>query len=157
MSVKLDEPIFYVDPEDRRALHTLNHIMSMTKKLELHKIGKECENDRLCKFPFFNHRWFKNRDTAYYFPAETQPELPYVPKLTLNNKTNNNGLVKYEFELIGPHHMGIFLSPVEGANITSWTFNTTMLDKNWSPPFFMYLSWGVDSSPYTFFVELEVN
>ncbi|KAL5289339.1 hypothetical protein ACFFRR_009467 [Megaselia abdita] len=156
MSVKLDEPIFYIDPEDRRALQTLNEIMAMTKKLELHRIGKECENERLCKFPFFNHRWFKNRYTAYYFTAETNPQLPYLPKLTMTNKAISSGKVKYEFELTGPHHMGIFLAPVETAKITSWTFNTTMLDKNWSSPFFMYLSWGVDSTPYQFFVELEV-
>ncbi|KAL5289338.1 hypothetical protein ACFFRR_009467 [Megaselia abdita] len=157
MSVKLDEPIFYIDPEDRRALQTLNEIMAMTKKLELHRIGKECENERLCKFPFFNHRWFKNRYTAYYFTAETNPQLPYLPKLTMTNKAISSGKVKYEFELTGPHHMGIFLAPVETAKITSWTFNTTMLDKNWSSPFFMYLSWGVDSTPYQFFVELETQ
>lgn len=156
-SVKLDEPIFYVDPEDRRSLQTLNHVMSMSKKLELHKVGEECENGRICKFPFFNHRWYKNRKTAYYFPAETNPELPYLPKLTMTSKTVNTGKVRYEFELTGPHHQGIFLSPMESAKITSWTFNTTMLDESWSPPFFMYLSWGVDSSPYNFFVELEVS
>lgn len=157
MSVKLEEPIFYVDPEDRRTLQTLNHVTTLTNKLQLRSIGKECEDGMLCKFPFFNHRWYKNRNSAYYFPTETNPELPYVPKLAMTNKTISTGRVKYEFELTGPHHMGIFLAPVESAKITSWTFNETMLVKSWSPPFFIYLSWGVDSSPFEFFVELEVR
>lgn len=157
MSIKLDEPIFYIDPEDRRVRQTLNHVMTLTDKLDMHIIGEHCVNERLCKFPFFNHRSYKNRNEAYFFPAETNPELPYLPKLTMTNKVISAGTVKYEFELTGPHHMGIFLSPVENARITSWSFNTTMLDKNWKPPFFMYLSWGVDSSPFKFFVELEVR
>lgn len=82
------------------------------------------------------------------------------PKLELLKKFRNSTdhlLTTFEFMLSGPDHMGIFVGSKSGSKITNWSFNKTMIQNSWEPPFFIYFSYGKDASPLKFFIETRVR
>lgn len=61
----------------------------------------------------------------------------------------------------GPDHMGILISPMHGTSIQYWSFNQGIIPSqfnfNGRETFFVYFAYAVDSSAYSFFVDIEVN
>lgn len=53
--------------------------------------------------------------------------------------------------------MGIYINPLNGRKINAWSFHYTPLRLDWKPPYFIYFSYGKDSSPLKFTLEFEVS
>lgn len=65
------------------------------------------------------------------------------------------------FSIAGPDHMGIFISPMHGSSIQQWSFNQNITPSKFNfdgrETFFVYFAYSVDSSAYSFFIDIEVN
>lgn len=64
--------------------------------------------------------------------------------------------MRFNMILTGPDHMGIFLRPINGGNISNWSFHETPLRMNWPSPYFIYFSYGIVTSPLEFYLDVEV-
>lgn len=112
--------------------------------------------------PLYNHRWHKARERSFWIPIEENPNLPDSrPALTLLNAHNLEGSIsrkRYEFQLVGPDHMTIFIGLQNEVKITDWSFNDTMIREKWEQPYFIYFSYGKDEvGSLTFTIDVEVK
>ncbi|XP_055918140.1 endoplasmic reticulum metallopeptidase 1-like isoform X2 [Eupeodes corollae] len=145
---------YYFDLQDRRQF---NHIKDVFDTSKLADMSEECNKHIFCGFPVFNHRWNRNKVLSQWLPSDDYL-IPGSPKLTLVSKNvtlNSSSTVRYDFELTGPSHMGIYLNPLNRSKIIEWSFLNTMLEDKWNPPYFIYFSMGKDKSPLAFYVVLE--
>lgn len=102
-----------------------------------------------------------NCDTERWLPRKQPVEVPGDTKLELLNKTvvNSGYSIRYDFKLAGPARMTIYLMPLEGVKMVDWSFLRGMLDSpaKYKPPYQISFTWGADSSPIEFYVELTVR
>lgn len=156
-TARVNDSGIYMYPQDRRIHEVDELIKSIGVKSQVSDI---CNDELFCGMPFYNHRWQKARETSYWIPIDEKANLPSEkPVLTLTSKSDleTSNTQRYNFTLSGPDHMGIFIGPKASATIVNWSFNDTMLRDNWEPPFFIYYSYGKDSSALDFFIDLEIT
>ena len=153
-TVSLNESGYYFDFQDRRIHYPIENAIDLKDKLT---IADDCEEYMMCGFPLFNHRWVKASKEAVWLPTKEPTELPDIPKIKLLKKTfnSNNNTARYEFELSGPPHMSIFLSPMDNVSIYDWSFLKELLNK-FEPPYHIYFTYGKHSTPLKFFVDFKV-
>lgn len=155
-SISRNDSGYYFDLQDRRQF---NHIKDVFDTSKLADMSEECNKHIFCGFPVFDHRWNKAKVLSQWLPSDDN-SIPGSPKLTVISKNitlNSSSTIRYDFELSGPSHMGIYLNPLNGSKIIDWSFLDTMLQDNWKPPFFIYFSMGKDKSPLEFYVTLEID
>lgn len=78
--------------------------------------------------------------------------------LTLKSKSDLETSTgkRFEFELLGPDHMIIFIDLKNEARLIDWSFNDTMIRDKWRSPYFIYFSYGKDSRALNFTIDIEV-
>lgn len=157
-SVSLNESGYYFDFQDRRIHYPIENSVDLD---DMVAIASDCDEYMMCGFPLFNHRWVKARKKAVWLPSKEPVELPDVPKIKLLRKTfnSNNNTARFEFELSGPPHMSIFLSPMDDVSVYDWSFIKDLLNKAYDPdePYHIYFTYGKHSTPLQFFVDFKVN
>lgn len=87
-------------------------------------------------------------------PNPAFDQMPTV-RVTAKNQISKTK-IRYDFELIGPDHMGIFVQPLNDGKIVNWSFHWTPLRMEWKPPYFVYFSYGINGDPLKFWIEIEV-
>jgi len=85
-------------------------------------------------------------------PVETVPEKP----LELLNRTviDDGNTLLIEVKIFFTDHSSLFIQPEEDVTITNWSLEESYLTT--SPPYYVYFSSGVDSSPVILTLELQV-
>uniref|UniRef100_A0A0K8UYI2 FXNA-like protease n=2 Tax=Bactrocera latifrons TaxID=174628 RepID=A0A0K8UYI2_BACLA len=154
---RVNESGVYIYAQDRRIHIVDDNIKSIGEK---HKVTDVCNNELFCGMPIFNHRWHKARENSFWIPIDEEPNIPGIkPTLTLASKTevDASNVSRYSFTLTGPDHMTIFIGPKTPAKIVNWSFNDTMIRDNWEPPYFIYYSYGKDSSALDFYIDMETT
>uniref|UniRef100_A0A0A1WQ19 FXNA-like protease n=1 Tax=Zeugodacus cucurbitae TaxID=28588 RepID=A0A0A1WQ19_ZEUCU len=152
-TVRRVETGYFILPQDRRTYSVKNHLLNMSLAQTL---DKDCAEEMMCGLPLYNHRWHKARASSVWIPGpdpkfyNTEPQLKLISKEQLS-KTS----IRYELELSGPDHMGIYINPLKERKINAWSFHYTPLRLDWKPPYFIYFSYGKDSSPLKFTLEFE--
>uniref|UniRef100_A0A672L5A7 Endoplasmic reticulum metallopeptidase 1-like n=1 Tax=Sinocyclocheilus grahami TaxID=75366 RepID=A0A672L5A7_SINGR len=103
-------------------------------------------------FPrFFTLQFLK----SWYLPApEVSPKAPIEFQL-LSRQQTQWGTVKMSFEVKGPSHMSLYLSPHAGASLSGWSFGGGMLRR--SGESFIFYSHGLDAPAWTFWIEILVS
>uniref|UniRef100_A0A1A9ZGV6 Uncharacterized protein n=1 Tax=Glossina pallidipes TaxID=7398 RepID=A0A1A9ZGV6_GLOPL len=152
--IRRTETGYFMLPQDRRA----RSIIQKFGYTELaQSIKTDCDTEMLCGLPLYNHRWHKARNSGIWLPGP-DPNFNQMPVLKMSTK-NQLSKTKMRFNMIltGPDHMGIFLRPVNGGNISNWSFHETPLHMNWLPPYFIYFSYGIVTSPLEFYLDVENN
>ncbi|XP_036344798.1 endoplasmic reticulum metallopeptidase 1-like [Rhagoletis pomonella] len=155
-TARVNESGIYIFPQDRR-IHEVDDIINSIGVKQ--QVGDICNDEIFCGMPLLNHRWHKARETSFWITIDEQPNIPSdKPLLTLTSQTalDTANTQRYNFTLAGPDHMAIYIGPKASNKIVNWSFNETMLGDSWSPPFFIYYSYGKDSSALEFFIDLEV-
>ncbi|XP_067633939.1 endoplasmic reticulum metallopeptidase 1 [Eurosta solidaginis] len=157
-TARVNESGIYIYPQDRR-IHQVDDIIDNIGFKQ--KVSDICNNEMFCGMPVFNHRWHKARNNSFWVPFDEEPNIPdgVKPMLNLISKTDleiANNTQRYSFTLSGPDHMTLFIGPQATAKINNWSFNDTILRENWEPPYFIYYSYGKDSSALEFFIDLEL-
>ncbi|XP_037808187.1 endoplasmic reticulum metallopeptidase 1 [Lucilia sericata] len=150
--VRRVETGYFMLPQDRRTYTVKNHVTNMTLA---QSIVEDCENEMYCGLPLYNHRWVKARTSSVWIPAPS-PTFDLIPsvKVLAKNQISKTKL-RYDMELTGPDHMGLFIRPVGDGKITNWSFHWTPLRMGWQPPYFIYFSYGVNGDPLKFWLEIE--
>lgn len=122
----------------------------------LFSIKTRCKAEMMCGMPLYDYRFTKSRLQSKWLPRSEPIVPPGISTLDMLNKTVLNATnVRFEFNLTGPSHMSLFIQPYENVKISNWSFLPSYLD---TPlPYHIYLTYGIDSSPYNFFVEAEVR
>lgn len=118
-------------------------------------IKSKCETEMMCGMPLYDYRFTKSRLQSKWLPRSEPIVPPEIRGLELLNKTILNATnVRFEFNLTGPSHMSLFIQPYDNVKISNWSFIPSYL--NMPPPYHIYLTYGIDNSPYNFFVEASV-
>ncbi|XP_004535852.1 endoplasmic reticulum metallopeptidase 1 isoform X1 [Ceratitis capitata] len=154
-SARVNESGVYIYPQDRRVHTADDNIKNIGVK---YKVSDICSDEIFCGMPVFNHRWNNAKEYSYWIPIDEEPNIPGDdPVLALNSKIDveASNIRRYNFTLTGPDHMTLFIGTKSSAKIVNWSFNDTMLRENWEPPYFIYYSYGKDSSPLDFFIDVE--
>ncbi|KAI9578034.1 hypothetical protein GQX74_013928 [Glossina fuscipes] len=120
-------------------------------------VKTDCDTEMLCGLPLYNHRWHKARNSGIWLPGP-DPHFNQMPVLKMSTKNQlSKTKVRFNMTLTGPDHMGIFLRPINGGNISNWSFHETPLRMNWPSPYFIYFSYGIVTSPLEFYLDVENN
>ncbi|XP_055917715.1 endoplasmic reticulum metallopeptidase 1 isoform X1 [Eupeodes corollae] len=150
-SVRIGDSGIYVWPQDRRT-STVNDLVPVMTKGQ--KVIDFCKTEMFCGVPAYNHRWNKDRDHSFWIDF-SEPNIPSVPELELLSKEVSPFSARFVFKFSGPDHMTIFVGTKSDAQIKSWSFNDTAIRENWEQPYFIYFSYGKDSTPLEFFIDIE--
>lgn len=113
-----------------------------------------------CGMPLYNHRWHKDREYSLWIPINQKPQIPSAyPNLTLQDSEELEDVTqrRFNFSLIGPDHMTIFVNVKNNAKLLGWSFNETLIRDNKPPPYFVYFSYGLDNSALEFSIDVEVR
>lgn len=158
-SLSVNDSGYYFDYQDRRALRPLkDYAVNLTG---LTSVDGYCDRYVMCGIPCFWSSWCRGISSAAWLPRDEEVTVPGNLELNLLNKTlsKSGSSARFEFELAGPPHMGLYIRPLDGVAVEDWSFIRTMLDQpeKYSPPYQIYLSYGVDSSPFKFHIEFVVR
>lgn len=142
-------------------------------------VDEDCRTETLCGMPLYNMRWHKARWDRFsnwsiqitnspdlislcrakglWIPA-SEPVLGTLPVVKLLSKKQiSANRMRYEMELKGPDHMGIYVQPLNKARVADWSFHQAPLRLNFEPPYYIYYSYGVSGHALQFWLELEVS
>nr|XP_041633023.1 endoplasmic reticulum metallopeptidase 1 isoform X2 [Drosophila kikkawai] len=154
-STSIDDSGYYFDLQDRHALRPLKDYP--VNLAGLSKINPPCTDYVMCGMPCFWSSWCRSLSSAAWLPREQPVDIPGSLNLTLlRTSVLESGRVKrFELELAGPPHMGLYIRPLEGAAVEDWSFIRNMLDRpdKYSAPYQIYFSYGLDKSPFTFHID----
>ncbi|EFN89465.1 Endoplasmic reticulum metallopeptidase 1, partial [Harpegnathos saltator] len=126
---------------------------------------KDCEKELYCGFPYLMPvTTFLWRTSWIPGPA---PLISIPTNLELISKTrytnailNQQHLVNFTFNVTGPDHIGIILSPHKGVHLEKWTIaeGKPLQGPMWNDreTYFIYYACASDCVPYTFSIELSV-
>nr|NP_725142.3 uncharacterized protein Dmel_CG30049 [Drosophila melanogaster]AAM68673.3 uncharacterized protein Dmel_CG30049 [Drosophila melanogaster] len=154
-SLSVNDSGYYFDYQDRRALRPLkDYAVNLTG---LTSVDGYCDRYVMCGIPCFWSSWCRGISSAAWLPRDEEVTVPGNLELNFLNKTlsKSGSSARFEFELAGPPHMGLYIRPLDGVAVEDWSFIRTMLDQpeKYSPPYQIYFSYGVDSSPFKFHIE----
>ncbi|KAL5289346.1 hypothetical protein ACFFRR_009469 [Megaselia abdita] len=151
-TIRKQDSGYYILPQDRRTYSVDKYISRAEKSRSL---NHDCETEVFCGLPLYNHRWHAARESSFWIPGPSV-KLNNHPKIEIKKVTEmkKTDVVRYDFKLTGPDHMTIFINPIN-ATVVSWSFHDTPLRMQWKPPYFIYFSYGIDSTPLSFYIDFK--
>ncbi|EDW01020.1 endoplasmic reticulum metallopeptidase 1 [Drosophila grimshawi] len=155
-SLSKDESGYLFSFQDRREEYPF--LGTKVNLTGLISIKSKCETHMMCGMPLFDYRYAKNRLQSKWLPRSDPIEPPTLTTLMQLNKTIlNPTTVRFEFNLTGPSHMSLFIQPYKDVKISNWSFLNSYLEKPPAPPlpYHIYFTYGIDSAPLNFFLELS--
>lgn len=97
------------------------------------------------------------RAKGLWIPA-SEPVLGTLPVVKLTSKKQlSPNRMRYEMELKGPDHQGLYIQPLNTAHVADWSFHQAPLRLSYEPPYYIYYSYGVNGHALKFWIELEVG
>ncbi|XP_033234499.1 endoplasmic reticulum metallopeptidase 1-like isoform X1 [Drosophila pseudoobscura] len=152
-TVSKDESGYLFNFQDRRGAAPLKG--TKVNLTGLVSMASDCEKHMLCGVPLYDHRWVESRENGMWLPREQPVETPSVPVLELLSKTvlPNNKTVRFEFNLTCPDHTSLFIQPYDDVTVSNWSFLLSYTVQ-YTPPYHIYFSYGIDNAPLNFFMEL---
>uniref|UniRef100_A0A1A9W2G4 FXNA-like protease n=1 Tax=Glossina brevipalpis TaxID=37001 RepID=A0A1A9W2G4_9MUSC len=151
-NIRRRETGYFMLPQDRRT-HSI--IKKFDYNAPIQSVKTDCAKEMLCGLPLYNHRWHKARNSGIWLHGP-DPSFNQTPVLKMIKKHQLSETKMYfNMMLTSPDHTGIFLRPVNGGNISNWSFHEGPLRMNWPSPYFIYFSYGIITSPLEFWLEVE--
>ncbi|XP_031849002.1 endoplasmic reticulum metallopeptidase 1 [Nomia melanderi] len=119
---------------------------------------KDCEHELYCGLPYFMPvTTFLSKTSWIPGPA---PLVNIPTKLDLVSKSIKQNIVTFTFNVTGPDHISIILSPYKGVHLERWSIleGNPLQGPKWNDreTYFVYYSCASDCIPYTFSIELNV-
>lgn len=152
-----DESGYLFSYQDRRKETPYSSVVNLTG---LVGIESNCDEHMMCGMPLYSPSYVNNRRQSKWLPRSDPIVPPGPTTLQLLNKTIvNKTTVRCEFNLTGPSHMRLFIKPFEDVKLTNWSFSHSYLENPPAAPlpYFIYFTYGSDSSPLNFFLEFWVR
>ncbi|XP_022229013.2 endoplasmic reticulum metallopeptidase 1-like isoform X2 [Drosophila obscura] len=155
-TVSKDESGYVFDFQDRRGAAPL--MGTKVNLTGLVSMKSDCEKYMMCGVPLNYKSTESSRVNGMWLPREQPIETPSVPVLELLSKTvlADNKTVRFEFNLTSPDQTSLLIQPYEDVTVSNWSFLLSLLESKTSSssPFCINISYGIDSSPLNFFIEL---
>lgn len=120
---------------------------------------RDCEKELYCGFPYLMPvTTFLWKTTWVPGPA---PLLNIPTNLEVISKTAKQHIVNFTFNITGPDHIGIILSPYKDVHLEKWSIlgEKPLQGPMWNDreTYFIYYACASDCVPYTFSIELNVS
>ncbi|EDW60407.1 endoplasmic reticulum metallopeptidase 1 [Drosophila virilis] len=155
-TISKDESGYLFSFQDRREAAPMMMRMAGAENM-IH----DCDKHMMCGVPLYDERWVDNRLEGVWLPREKPIEPPAKTELTLLSKTilENNTTARFEFKLVGPDHMSLFIQPYEDdfVAVSDWSFERSYLED--PPPhplsYHIYFTYGIDTSPLEFYLDIS--
>nr|XP_012220395.1 PREDICTED: endoplasmic reticulum metallopeptidase 1-like isoform X1 [Linepithema humile]XP_012220396.1 PREDICTED: endoplasmic reticulum metallopeptidase 1-like isoform X2 [Linepithema humile] len=120
---------------------------------------KDCERELYCGFPYLmpvtTFLW-----KTSWIPGPA-PLITIPTNLELISKAAKQNVVSFTFNVTGPDHVGIILSPYKGVHLEKWSIldEKPLQGPKWNDreTYFIYYACASDCVPYTFSIELNVS
>lgn len=120
---------------------------------------RDCEKELYCGFPYLmpvtTFLW-----KTSWIPGPA-PIISIPTKLEMISKTAKQHMVNFTFNVTGPDHIGIILSPYKGVHLEKWTVSDEkpVQGPMWNDreTYFIYYACASDCMPYTFSIELNMS
>ncbi|XP_037092427.1 endoplasmic reticulum metallopeptidase 1-like [Pollicipes pollicipes] len=119
----------------------------------------DCERELYCGLPYYYP--FRRRVYANHYIPGPVPEfsVPLVYSTTVERRPD--GLRRVHFNVTGPDHMTMQLSPRPGVELLRWNKADGVplagMEFQGRPTYFLYYSWGKSSAPWIVWVDLKVS
>lgn len=157
-TISKDESGYLFSFQDRREAAPMKMRMAGAENMI-----SDCAKHMMCGVPLYDERWVDNRLEGVWLPREIPIEPPAKTELTLLSKTilESNTTARFEFKLVGPDHMSLFIQPYEDdfVAVSNWSFERSYLED--PPPhplsYHIYFTYGIDSSPLEFYLDISVS
>lgn len=144
---------YYFIYQDRRGLSPLKDFnVNLTG---LTSMEPDCDKYVMCGAPCFY--FCGGRRRAGWLPRDVNIPGDIILELLEKSVLPDGKTTRFEFELTGPPQMNVFIQPMGVAKVTDWTFDRKLLEDTYQPPYFVYISYGIDDSSLKFFVEMTVR
>ncbi|XP_064544316.1 endoplasmic reticulum metallopeptidase 1-like [Drosophila montana] len=116
----------------------------------------KCETHMMCGMPLYSYGYIQHRLQNKWLPRSEPIETPASTALQRLSKTAVNATtVRFEFNLTGPSHMSLFIEPYEDVTLSKWSFvSDGQVPSASQLPYSIFFTYGIDSSPINFFLEL---
>ncbi|XP_046828607.1 endoplasmic reticulum metallopeptidase 1-like isoform X1 [Vespa crabro] len=119
---------------------------------------KDCEKELYCGLPYLMPvTTFLWKTSWISGPA---PFINVPTKLDLISKITKHNVTSFTFNVTGPDHIGIILSPYKDVHLEKWSISNMEPLKgpmwNGRETYFIYYACASDCIPYTFSIELNV-
>ncbi|XP_034106704.1 endoplasmic reticulum metallopeptidase 1 isoform X1 [Drosophila albomicans] len=151
-NVRRTDSGYFIMPQDRRTYSVKNKVVNMTLAKS---VKDDCQKEMLCGLPLYNMRWHKTRARGLWINA-SEPVLGTEPVVKLVTKKQlTTTRMRYEMQLTGPNHMGLYFQPLNGSRIDDWSFHQAPLRLGYKPPYYIYFSYGASSAALDFWLEVE--
>ncbi|KAJ6642253.1 Endoplasmic reticulum metallopeptidase 1, partial [Pseudolycoriella hygida] len=156
-SIRKSDSGYYMRAMDRHSDDIVSDYVPQLRNAE--KATALCDTEMMCGLPSYQAMaTFTSSQYSHWIPSSS-PNLPYPSSLRLvNEEMLSPNSSRFEFELIGPDHMALSISPLVGNTLTSWSFlDGTPMARQWGNRklYFMMLIYGVVDSPINFHLVIE--
>ncbi|XP_017763460.1 PREDICTED: endoplasmic reticulum metallopeptidase 1-like [Eufriesea mexicana] len=120
---------------------------------------KDCEKELYCGLPYFmpvtTFLW-----KTSWIPGPA-PLISVPTKLELISKSTRQNIVTFTFNITGPDHISIILSPYKGVHLERWSIleGKPLEGPKWNDreTYFIYYSCASNCVPFRFSLDLNVN
>lgn len=147
---------YWIADMDINSPHTVDNYVPIMKTAEL--VQKDCDDYLYCGLPYLvpvlTMIW-----KTHWVPG-SEPVLLKPVQMTIKERANFNGGERFSFEISGPAHIGVMISPAQGVEVESWSIPTPhpLAGPQWNGrnTYFIYYAYGLDPVPLSFSIDFKI-
>nr|CAD7460312.1 unnamed protein product [Timema tahoe] len=140
-------------------LNSPDSVKSLVPEFARVRLVDDCEDELYCGLPYLmpvlSFLW-----KTHWIPAHP-PDVPIPTTLTLmSTETRPPSVRRLTFNVTGPDHIGVMLSPISGVTLDRWSLveGEPLKSSKWNTrdTYFVYYSYASDPEPLVFWIDLNV-
>ncbi|KAF7284418.1 hypothetical protein GWI33_022202 [Rhynchophorus ferrugineus] len=147
---------YWLADMDINSPHTLDNFVPVMQTAEL--VKKDCSDYLYCGLPYLvpvlTMIW-----KTHWVPGP-EPTLLTPVKMNITSRTKILNGERFNFEITGPTHMGVMISPALGVEIGNWSLPTSgpLAGPLWNGrnTYFIYYAYGLEPVPFKFWIDFKV-
>ncbi|XP_063241668.1 endoplasmic reticulum metallopeptidase 1-like isoform X2 [Bacillus rossius redtenbacheri] len=134
-------------------------VMSLVPEMSRAELVQSCSTELFCGLPYLmpvvTFIW-----KTHWIPA-APPDIPIPTNLLLiSTEYHGHNIRRMTFNVTGPDHIGVMMSPVPGATLEKWSLvdGEPLRSAKWNnrETYFVYYSCASDPEPWRFWIDLNV-
>nr|CAD7263210.1 unnamed protein product [Timema shepardi] len=140
-------------------LNSPDSVKGIVPEFDRVRLVEDCEDELYCGLPYLmpvvSFLW-----KTHWIPAHP-PDVPIPTTLSLmSTETRPPSIRRLTFNVTGPDHIGVMLSPVSGVTLDRWSLveGEPLKSSKWNnrDTYFVYYSYASDPEPLVFWIDLNV-
>ncbi|XP_066142542.1 endoplasmic reticulum metallopeptidase 1-like isoform X2 [Euwallacea fornicatus] len=147
---------YWIVDMDINSPHTVDHHVDLMKTAI--PVEQDCVDYLYCGLPYLvpvlTMIW-----KTHWLPGP-QPVLLNTVNMTLIERRTISGGERLSFEVSGPTHLGVMMSPVPGVEIRGWSIPTPepLAGPLWNGrnTYFIYYAYGLEPVPLRFWIDFRI-